>query len=86
MAGPVAHLNLNTSSDLFDIDGYEERFDLATYGYRLGAGVDIGKINIGIEYEGNFSNFGEYINIGGSEFSFDDSQRRILLNIGFKLF
>ena len=37
-AGPVAHLHLNVSSDVFDINGYEQRFRNASYGWQAGIG------------------------------------------------
>jgi len=85
-AGPVAHLNLNTASDLFAWDEYDERTDTADYGFLVGVGMDIGKIHIGVEYEGNFSKFGEHINIGGQEYNFDARPSRVLLNVGIRIF
>lgn len=84
--GPVAHLNLNASSDLFDIAGYDERFKTATYGFRVGTCVSLGNIELSVEYEGNFSEFGEHINIGNQAYSFDDKPSRILFNIGIPIF
>jgi hypothetical protein len=85
-AGPVAHLHLNTSSDLFDWEGYEDRFDTAQYGFRVGLGGNLGKINVGLEYEGNFSKFGDHISIAGQEFSFDSRPSRLILNLGIRIF
>ncbi len=84
--GPVAHINMQTTSDLFDWDEYDEMFSTANYGYRLGLGFDIGKINIGVEYEGNFSAFGDHISIGGQQFSFDDRPSRVIANLGIRIF
>jgi len=83
--GPVAHLHLNSASDLFDIDGYDDRFDTATYGFRAGIGIDWGDINFGLEYEGNFSKFGEHITIGDTKFSFDETPSRIVFNVGIAI-
>lgn len=84
--GPVAHLNLNSSSDLFDIAGYEDRFKTATYGFRAGVCMSLGSIELSLEYEGNFSEFGEHINIGGQEFSFDERPSRLIFNLGIPIF
>jgi len=84
--GPVAHLNLNTTSDLFDIAGYDERFKTATYGFRFGTCFSLGQIELGLEYEGNFSNFGDHINIGGESFTFSDTPSRLIFNIGIPIF
>lgn len=84
--GPVAHINLNTSSDLFDISGYDERFKTATYGFRLGTCFSLGNIELSLEYEGNFSEFGEHINIGNQSYSFDERPSRLLFNVGIPIF
>ena len=84
--GPVAHINLNSASDLFDINEYDERFSTANYGFRTGLEADLGGFSIGLEYEGNFSKFGDHIAIGGTEFSFDDTPSRLILNVGIEIF
>ena len=85
LVGPVAHLNLNTTSDLFDISGYDERFDTATYGFRAGFCISLGKVDLSLEYEGNFSRFGDHITIGGEEFSFGERPSRLIFNLGIPL-
>jgi len=84
--GPVAHLHLDSTSDIIDFNGYETRFKTAEYGFRAGFGINIDKVNISLEYEGNFSNFGDHITIGGQQFNFGEKPSRILLNLGFKIF
>ncbi len=84
--GPVAHINISSTSDLIDFDDYDEMFSTANYGFRFGVGLNIGNINVGLEYEGNFSSFGDHINIGGQRFSFDDKPNRFLLNLGIAIF
>jgi hypothetical protein len=84
--GPVAHINLDSSSDLFDINGYDERFKTASYGFRAGFSLSLGNIDLSMEYEGNFSNFGDHIVIGGQEFSFNDKPSRLIFNIGIPIF
>lgn len=86
LVGPVAHLNLDSSSDLFDIGGYDERFSTATYGWRAGLCFGLGNIDLSLEYEGNFSDFGDHITVGGQEFDFDDSPSRIIFNLGIRIF
>ncbi|MBT8189006.1 MAG: outer membrane beta-barrel protein [Saprospiraceae bacterium] len=86
MLGPVAHLNLDHASDLFDFDGYDERFKTATYGWRAGLGFTLGNVNLGLEYEGNFSEFGDHVTVGGEDFNFSESPKRLIFNVGIKLF
>jgi len=86
LVGPVAHLNLDSSSDLFDLAGYDDRFSTATYGFRAGFCISLGNIDISMEYEGNFTEFGEHITIGGQQFDFADTPSRLIVNLGIPLF
>lgn len=82
--GPVAHLHVASSSDLFDIKDYDQKFKDATYGYQAGFGFDIWKLRLDIAYEGNLSSFGEHISIGGNEYSFGQSASRVIGTVGYK--
>ncbi len=81
--GPVAHLHINSSSELVDLKGYSQRFKDATYGFQAGFGLDLWKIRLDISYEGNFSKFGDHINIGGHDYSFDESASRLIGTVGY---
>jgi len=82
--GPVAHLNIETASDLIDIPGYEARFDNANYGFQIGLGLDFWKLRFEAKYEGNLSKYGEHIHIGDQNFSFDKRPSRIIANVGIR--
>lgn len=84
--GPVAHIHIDSTSDLFDISEYDQKFNNAEYGFRAGLGVEVGNVNLSLEYEGNFSNFGDHITIAGQEFDFGDKPSRLLLNLGLNIF
>ena len=81
--GPVAHLHLNSSSELLQLKGYKQKFKDATYGYQAGFGFDIRKIRIELAYEGNLSNFGSHITIDGQPYTFSESASRIIGSIGY---
>ncbi|MCB0647043.1 MAG: outer membrane beta-barrel protein [Saprospiraceae bacterium] len=83
-AGPVAHLHISSKSDLVDIDGYEQKFKSATYGYQAGFGFDIWKLRFDVAYEGNLNKFGDHISIAGQDFAFNDSAARILGTVSYK--
>ncbi len=82
--GPVAHLNIDSTSDLIDIAGYSQRFDRATYGFQTGLGFDIWKLRLGIKYEGNLSKFGDQMLMGNQNVSFDKRPSRIIANVGYR--
>ncbi len=82
--GPVAHFQLNSTSDLIDIKGYEEKFKTATFGYQAGLGFDINFISIDILHEGNFSNYGDHIQFFGSKLNFSNKASRLIGTISFR--
>lgn len=82
--GPVAHLHLNSASELTAINGYAQKFKEATYGFQAGVGLDILKLRIDVNYESNLSKFGDHINVGGQDFSFDDRPARLVASLGFR--
>lgn len=82
--GGVAHLVIDSASDLIDINGYEGKFKTANYGYQAGIGVDAWKLRIDINYEGNLSKFGDHITVDGTEYSFNNTPARFILNVGFR--
>lgn len=82
--GPVAHVFLNSSSELTDIKGYGEKFKDARFGYQAGIGLDLKRLRLDVNYEGNFSSFGDTINVGGATVNIDDNAARIVMSLGYK--
>ena len=84
-AGPVAHYFLNSTSELFDFEGYDQKFEDLTWGWVAGAGLDLGKIHFDVRYEGNFGNFGGHMNFFGERLDFDTAPSRFSLQLGISL-
>lgn len=84
--GPVAHFHIDSVSDLVDFDGYQSQYDTATYGWRAGGGLNIKNVSVTLEYEGNFSSFGNHITFAGQKFNFGNRPSRLLLTLGFSIF
>jgi len=82
--GPVAHINIDSKSELIEIDGYEQKFKEASYGFQIGAGIDIWKLRMDVNYEGNFSRFADHLSINGTDLAFNDAASRILFTVGYK--
>ena len=80
--GPVAHVHLNSRSELFDIEGYNQKFDEMTWGYQAGVGLDLWKLMIDLKYEGNFQKFGDHITFYDQDFNFSDSPGRFVASVG----
>ena len=81
-AGPVAHIHLNSTSELFDRQGYEQKFKNATFGYQAGVGLDIKKLRLSLNYEGNFNHYGDHISFEGESYTFTKSPARLILSLG----
>jgi len=81
--GPVGHVFLNSTSELFDIEGYDQKFDEMTFGYQAGVGLDIWKLVLDVKYEGNFNKTGDHIVFAGQQFNFDQTPGRLLVSVGF---
>lgn len=81
-AGPVGHVFLNSGSELFDINGYSQKFKEFKYGYQANAALVIGKLYIDVRYEGNSSRFGDHIEFFGNQYSFSKTPSRLIGSIG----
>ena len=81
-AGPVAHIHLSSTSELFEVDGYEQKFKNATFGYQAGLGLDVKKLRLSLNYEGNFTNYGDHISFEGESYTFSASPSRLILSVG----
>jgi len=82
--GPVAHIFLNSASDLTAINGYAQKFRDASYGLQGGIGLDIYKFRLDVNYETNLSIFGDHISIDGEDYDFDQRPGRLIVSVGMK--
>jgi hypothetical protein len=78
LAGPVAHVFINNSSELINISGYKDKFKTTTFGYQAGIGFDLKFLSLDIRHEGNFSDYGDHINFFGSKLNFDNNASRLI--------
>lgn len=82
--GAVAHIFIDSASELVSLSGYEQNFKEGTYGWQAGIGLDLWKFRLELNYEGNLENFGEHIVIDGQPYQFDNSASRLILNAGIR--
>jgi len=82
MAGPEAHVFIDSSSELLRFDEYDQNFEELTISYLAGAGLDIWNLSFDVRYEGNFNEFGDHIRFAGQNFEFDDSPSRWIFSLG----
>ena len=82
--GVVGHLFINSITDVVDYKGYDQRFRTGSYGWQAGVGLDIWKLRMDLNFEGNLDKFGDHVTINGQEYAFADTPSRLLLTMGFK--
>ena len=80
-AGPVGHVFLNSTSDLFRFKDYSQTFKDIAYGWQAGFGLDLWKLHFDLRYEGNFSKFGDHITFNDRTYEFSDTPTRVLASI-----
>lgn len=83
-AGPVAHIQLNNTSELTNVKGYKQKIKDAKYGYQVGIGLEVYKIGVELNYEGNFSGYADSIVIDGDPYRFDKSPSRLVASVLYK--
>jgi hypothetical protein len=84
--GPVGTFMLATSSELGDDMPIREEFNSATFGYQVGAGLDIfSRFAVDIKYEGNLTRLGSGITVAGQHREFDTRTRQIIFSLGVYL-
>ncbi|HLU94403.1 MAG TPA: porin family protein [Membranihabitans sp.] len=84
-AGPVGHIPLQYVSELSSLDGFSSDFSPINYGYQAGIGIDFFNLMVDFRYEGNFSNFGDYITFDGQRYDFTDRPTRLILSIAIAI-
>ncbi len=81
--GPVASIVLSNKSAIEAVTDYEEEFNKATWGYQVGAGLDLlNALTLDIKYEGSLSKFGEGIEVAGETRDFDSRPNKFIFSVG----
>lgn len=80
--GPVASFIINSNSELTDIEGYDDKFKSATFGYQIDLGLDFWKLALDLKYEGNLSKLGNSVKLFNNSFSFDQRGRQFIFSVG----
>jgi hypothetical protein len=82
--GVVSHIFLYSASDLTDFKGYSQKFRDATYGWQAGAGLDVWRLRLDLNYEGNLTAFGDHITVNGVSYNFENRPGRVVMSLGYR--
>jgi hypothetical protein len=81
--GPVASIVLSNQSAIEAVTNYEEEFNKATWGYQVGAGLDLlNTLTLDVKYEGSLSKFGDGIEVAGETRDFDSRPNKFIFSVG----
>ncbi|MFZ1702878.1 MAG: outer membrane beta-barrel protein [Saprospiraceae bacterium] len=83
-AGPVGSFFISKTSDLWDFEGYQQKFETFTYGLQGGLGLDIWRFRFDVNYENNLNTLGNHVTIGGKKFPLNPNPARIIFTLGYK--
>ncbi|MFP4047772.1 MAG: porin family protein [Bacteroidales bacterium] len=82
-AGPVASIILDNKSAIEAVTNAKEEFNGATWGYQVGAGLDVlNTLTLDVKYEGSLSKFGDGVQVGGETRKFDSRPNQFIFSAG----
>lgn len=82
MAGPEGRVFVDSASDLFRFDDYDQTFENLEISFLGGVGLDLWNITLDVRYEGNFDNFGDHLTFGDQQFAFSNAESRWIFSLG----
>ncbi len=82
-AGPVGHVFINSSSDLDNVEGIQEKWDDLSWGWQAGIGFDIWRFNLDLRYEGNLYRYGDHLTFFGDHYTLSNRPSRVITSLGF---
>ncbi len=82
-AGPVGHVFINSSSELDNIEGIQEKWDDLSWGWQAGIGFDIWQFNLDLRYEGNLYRYGDHLTFYDAHYTLSNRPSRIITSLGF---
>jgi hypothetical protein len=82
--GPTANIYLSSSSDLNEMNGFEQNFKPVGYSYHLGVGINAGRFRFDTKWEQNLSNYADAIIFQDISYKFDERPSRLFFSIGYR--
>lgn len=80
--GPVGHYFLKSTSELFEIEEYSQKWKNFDWGYQAGIGIKISSFMFDLRYEKNNSNFGSHFVFNDTSYEFDQKNTRYIATLG----
>ena len=82
-AGPVGRFYLGSEDQVRKvIPNFLDDEDRLKIGYQAGFGLDLWRLSLDFRYEGSLKQFGDIVNIDGSDFFLDNQAGRVVASVG----
>ena len=82
-AGPVGRFYLGSEDQVRKvIPNFQDDEDRLKIGYQAGFGLDLWRLSLDFRYEGSLKQFGDIVNIDGSDFFLDNQAGRVVASVG----
>lgn len=83
-AGPVASVRVNTRSDFFAEDGFERTFDRVNWAAQFGAGIDLWKLALDVNWQAPISSGGvDGITVAGTNYQLNKDKGQLIMSLGY---
>ncbi len=83
--GPVAHIIANHTSDMTNMEGYNEKVRPISYGFSGAIGFDIDRFSFDVKYDKAFRSVGDHIFYGNKKSLFKETPDAITFTLGIAL-
>ncbi|MEM6763742.1 MAG: porin family protein [Bacteroidota bacterium] len=83
--GPLASILLSKDSELTDKDTLSRSFDDAEWAIQLGAGIDLWKLAIDLNYQINLQESTDGISVDGQSYQLDGDNTQLVLSVALLL-
>ncbi len=80
--GPVGHYFLNSTSEMLELEEYEEKWKNFDWGFQAGIGIKVSSVILDVRYEKNNNNFASHFTFNGEPYSFDQKDTRYIATLG----
>lgn len=82
--GVTGHIPISSVKDVLNVTDYDVTFSKGKFAWLAGAGLDIWRLRLDVQYEGRLSSQRDYVTIGDHNYYFDSSNPIVSATLGFR--
>ncbi|MEZ4911748.1 MAG: hypothetical protein R2774_12920 [Saprospiraceae bacterium] len=82
--GVTGHIPISSIRDVLDVTDYDVTFSKGKFAWLAGAGLDLWRLRLDVQYEGKLASQSDYVTIGGNDYYFDQGNPMVSATLGFR--